>query len=308
VPTSPSLTSADGLKSEPLRAALAAALAGRPRDLETWLCRYGAGPQHKPNLRLAVGLGAELASAPGPVASLLARFGANDAAPDTPEIFLPIAAAYGWVARLGAGRDRVAAWAALGELAADERAPVRYGTREALLTLALRPGGAGELLASAAEWLAFDDRERRYGAAGVVLEVLADRRVVAAVDDPEALLAHLSRAIEEIAQAPRSAERSEARRRLLLALPAACTAVATGLRGGDRGPSWLEGECTNARHPDVRGALSDAVVALRHAAQGSGAALVQRLRQTLEGSAKPPRDPTRRRPGLGRGRESRRMK
>jgi hypothetical protein len=305
---SPSLTAADGLKSEPLRAALAAALAGRPKDLETWLCRYGAGPQHRPNLRLAAALGAELASAAGPVARLLARLGANDAAPNTPEVFLPIAAAYGWVARLGAGRDRGEAWAALAELAADERAPVRYGTREALLTLALRPDGADELLASAADWLTIEDRERRYGAAGVVLEVLADRRVVAAVGDPEDLLALLSRAIAEIALAPRSAERSDARRRLLLSLPAACIAVAAGLRGGDRGPAWLETECTNARHPDVRGALSDAIVALRHAPQGPSAALIQRLRQTLEGSAKPPRDPTRRRPGIGRGRESRRMK
>src|SRR5262249_5949253 len=145
VPAPPTPPPVDGLKSEPLRLALAAALAGRPKDLETWLGRYGLGAEPRPNLKLATALGAELASAPG-APRLLARLAANDAAPDTPEVFLPIAAAYGWAARVAAGHDARAGWAALGELAGDERAPVRLGTREALLTLALHPGGGAELL------------------------------------------------------------------------------------------------------------------------------------------------------------------
>jgi len=307
VPTSPPPPPADGLKSEPLRRALAAALAGKPNDLETWLCRYGLGAEPRPNLKLATALAAELCASPA-APRLLARFAANDAAPDTPEVFLPIAAAYGWAARIAAGRDPREGWHALGELAGDERAPVRLGTREALLVHALRPGGGAELLSAATDWLQHEDRELRYGAAGVALEVLGDRRVVASIGSPQPLLDYLTAVIDELAAAPRAAERSDARRRLLLALPAACGAAVVNLRRADLGASWLEGECTRARQPDVRGALSDAILGLRHVAPGPGAETIQRLRSALEGSAKPPRDPTRRRPGTGRGRESRRMK
>jgi hypothetical protein len=298
----------DGLKSDPLRAALQTALAGKPKDLVLWLCRYGSGAEPRPNLRLAAALGAELATAPPAAKRLLATFSADDAAPDTPEVFLPMAAAYGWVARIGAGHDRRDGWAALAALAADERAPVRVATREALLTLALRPDGADDLLTSAVDWLGVEEREPRYGAAGVVLEVLADRRVVAAISEPQRLLNHLSAVIDEIATAPRAAERSDARRRLLLSLPGACAGVVAGLRAADRGAGWLEAECVRARHPDLRGALSNAILGLRRVAQGPGPETIQRLREALEGSAKPPRDPTRKRPGVGRGRESRRMK
>jgi len=308
VPTSPTtLPPADGLKSEPLRRALAAALAGKPDDLEIWLCRYGLGAQPRPNFRLAAALAAELCAAPG-APRLLARFAANDAAPDTPEVFLPIAAAYGWTARIGAGHDAHEGWQALGELAGDERAPVRVGTREALMVHALRPGGADDLLAAATDWLQYEDRELRYGATAVAVEVLGDRRVLALVRSPQPLLDYLTAVIDEAAGAPRSAERSDARRRLLLSLPAACGGAVVTLRQGDLGASWLEGECTRARQPDVRGVLSDAILALRHATPGPGAETIQHLRSALEGSAKPPRDPTRRRPGTGRGRESRRMK
>jgi hypothetical protein len=153
------------------------------------------------------------------------------------------------------------------------------------------------LLAQAIDWLELEDREIRFGAAGVVIEVFADRQTLAAVADPEALLDYLSRAIAAVADAPRAAERSDARRRLLLALPRTLATVAAGLRAGDRGADWLEEECRGARHPDVRAALSKN--------SGQGAALAEGLRAALEGSAKPPRDPTRIRRGAARGRSSR---
>jgi hypothetical protein len=305
--SSPTLPPVDGLKSQPLRRALATALAGKPADLETWLCRYGLGAEPRPNLKLAAALAAELCAAPG-APRLLARFAGNDAAPDTPEVFLPIAAAYGWTARIAAGKDARDGWHALGELAGDERAPVRLGTREALLAHALRPDGGAELLSAAADWLQHDDRELRHGSAGVVLDVLGDRRVVTSLGAPGALLEYLTSVIDEIAGAPRSAERSEERRRMLLALPAACGAAVIALRGGDLGASWLEAECVRARQPDLRSALSDTILRLRHLSPGPSAETIQRLRHALEGSAKPLRDPTRLRPGTGRGRDSRRMK
>jgi hypothetical protein len=302
----------DGLKNEVLRKALAAALAGRSRQasapLEALLCRYGGGADRAPNLRLAAAFGAEVAALPGAGAALLDRLGANDAAPDTPEVFLPIAAAHGWTALLRAERDTEAAWAALAELAADERTPVRFGTRDALLSLAVRPGGAPLLVARATDWLDLQQRAPRFAAAALIIEVLADRRVLAALAGSSALLDYLARAIDEVADAPRSAERSEQRRRLLLSLPRTLAAATFALRTGDRGASWLEAECRRARHPDVRHALSETILALRASRQGHSEALSQRLRQALEGSAKPPRDPTRRRPGAGRGKASRPMR
>jgi len=300
--------SSEGLRSEPLRAALAAALAGKPAALEDLLSRHGDGHGARPNFRLAAAFGAEIGALPGTASRLLDRLGANDAAPDTPEVFLPIAAAHGWVGRLRADREVGAAWAALAALAGDERAPVRLGTLDALSSFAGAPGGGDALLAQAIDWLEIDDREVRFGAAGVVVEVFAGRQALAALAEPETLLDYLSRAIAVVADAPRAAERSDARRRVLLALPRTLVTVAAGLRAGDRGAAWLEEECRNARHPDVRGALSKAILILADKSSGQGAALAQGLRAALEGSAKPPRDPTRIRPGAARGRSSRPMR
>jgi hypothetical protein len=298
-------SSNEGLHSEPLRAALAAALAGKPAALEDLLTRYGDGHGARPNLRLAAAFGAEISALPGTAARLLDRLGANDGAPDTPDVFLPIAAAHGWVGRLRADREVGAAWAALATLAGDERTPVRLGALNALAAFAGRPGGGRALLTQAIDWLELDDREIRFGAAGVVVEVFADRQALAAVGDPEALLEYLSRAIAAVVGAPRAAERSDARRRLLLALPRTLAAVAAGLRGGDRGAAWLEDECRSARHPDVREALSKTILLLADKSSGQGAVLAQNLRAALEGSAKPLRDPTRLRRGAARGRSSR---
>jgi hypothetical protein len=295
----------EGLRSEPLRAALVAALAGKPAALETLLRRHGGGRDPRPNFRLAAAFGTELAALPGPAARLLDRLGANDAAPDTADVFLPIAAAHGWVGLLRADREIGPAWSALVTLAGDERTPVRMGALDALASFAGQRGRGDALLAQAVDWLEIDDREVRFGAAGVVVEVFADRQAQAAVAEPATLLDYLSRAIAAVAGAPRAAERSDARRRLLLALPRTLATVAGGLRAGHRGGAWLEEECRGARHPDVRAALSKAVVMLADKYSGQGAALAEGLRAALEGSAKPPRDPTRIRPGAARGRSSR---
>ena len=202
------------------------------------------------------------------------------------------------------------AWAALAALAGDERTPVRLATLDALVSLAAREGGGGAdaLLATAGDWLGLEDREQRFGAAAVAIEALADRRVLAALGEPEPLFEFLSRAIAEVASAPRAAERSDARRRLLLSLPRTLGAVTAAFGRDGRGVDWLEGECENARHPDVREALSNAILRLGGRSQGQAAAVAQRLRTALEGSAKPLRDPTRLRPGTARGKSSRRMR
>jgi hypothetical protein len=299
----------EGLKSEALREALREALAGKSAALEDLMCRYGGGNDPRPNLRLAAAFGAEMAALPGTVGRLLSRFGADDAAPDTPQVFLPVAAAHGWVGRLRAGLDVDQAWPALAELAADERAPVRLGTLDALSSFALRAGCGDVLVARAIGWLDDEDRERCFGTAALVVEVFANRQVFAALGDLPPLLDYLSGAIATVAGASRSAERSDNRRRLLAALPPTLATVVVGVGGDERGATWLEVECTKARHPDVREALSTAILRSRaNKAPGQSAAVTTRLRAALEGSAKPARDPTRKRPGTDRGKASRRMK
>jgi hypothetical protein len=74
--------------------------------------------------------------------------------------------------------------------------------------------------------------------------------------------------------------------------------------GGEAGAAWLEARCGEATRTDVRAALSDAVVKVQAASSVTGL----RLRAALQDSAKPPRDPTRIRPGAGRGKASRRTR
>jgi hypothetical protein len=260
----------------------------------------------KPNLKLAAAFGAEVGGMSSAVVALLRRLGGDDAAPDTDRAFLPIVAAYGWAARVQAGFDVDEAWAALGELAADERTPVRRGAREALVALGAREGGADDLVARAIGWVDADDRERSFGAAALVLDVLSERTLVANLRDQAALTEFLARALAAAADAPRSAERSDARRRLLQALPAALAAVVANPSSSAPAQRWFQQACADAVRPDVREALSAAVLRLR--GQGLAATVIEELRQALAGSAKPLRNPDRIRPGTGRGKASRRIR
>jgi hypothetical protein len=246
---SPSASTNEGLKSEALREALRAALAGKPAALEDLMCRHGSGNDPRPNLRLAAAFGAEMAALPGTVGRLLSRLGADDAAPDTPQVFLPIAAAYGWVGRLRAGLDVDQAWPALAELASDERLPVRLGTLDALSSFALRPGGGDALVARALGWLDNEDRDRCFGTAALVVEVFANRQVFAALGDLPPLLDYLARAIATVAGASRSAERSDPWRRLLLSLPPTLATVVVGVGGDERGVRLAGGRVQGGASP-----------------------------------------------------------
>jgi hypothetical protein len=298
----------EGIRSEALRAALALAIAGNTQKLEDLLCRHGGGSDPRPNLRLAAALGVEVAALPASPRRLLSKLSSDDAAPDDARVFLPIAAAHCWVALLRANLLDPEAWAALAELSGDERRPVRVGTLDTLSSLALQADGARALVNRAVDWLAEEDREKRFSAAALVIEVLGDRRVVRSFGSDSSLLDYLSRAIEDVANAPRSAERLEGRRRLLMSLPPTLATVVATTASDDRGPAWFEALCISSEHPDIRKALSDTILRLRSTALGHGSAVAQRLRQALEGSAKPLRDPSRLRPGSGRGKASRPMR
>jgi len=294
-----------GLKSEALRAALQKALAGRDDDLLRLLAHHGGLPAPRPNFDLAAAFGVEVAAHPGDVTRLLARLAADDAAPDTAQAYLPVAAVYGYAACLRQGRDARVAWSALEELTADERAPVRQGALEALAVLASKPGLADALVAEATSWLDGDDLAQRLGSSALVVEALGDGRVLQSIGDIDAFFGYLSAVVALVAEAPRSAERLDGRRRLLASLPKTLAVAAGNWRGGEEGRQWLETTCAEAKQPALRDALAAAIVKMRTGSQGQGAAVADGLRRALDGSAKPPRDPSRIRPGKGRGKASR---
>jgi hypothetical protein len=307
----------EGLRSEALKQALNDALAGKPQRLEDLLARHGGLPG-RPNLKLAAAFGAELAVLPGELVPLLTRL-ANDDSKEAAREFLPIAAAHGLTARLREEREVESCWRELCMLAADDRGTVRIGTIDALRTLAVREGGADELVKRAVEWLAQTsdssrtrgldrfDREVHFGSAALALEVLADPGVMTSLRDAEALFAYVASAVDAVTDAPRAAERSEGRRRVLVSLPGLYASIVTHLSRRDAGLDFVEKECTRNDHPEVRKTLSDALQKLR-AGQGERGPAIERLRKALDDSAKPLRFAAFVRPGTGRGHKSRRKR
>jgi hypothetical protein len=297
---------ASGLKSEMLRSALDEALAGRPATLERLLCRHGGLPGTRPNLKLAAAFGAELAQHGAVAERLLEQLTDDDSPLESPRVFLPIAAAHGWAERLRKG-DARAAWSGLQRLAADQRALVRVGTLDALRQACAAEGGADALVEQARAWLEDEeaDRELAYGSTALALDALSEARVLALVRAPEPLFGLLTFVIDRLDAAPRSASRSDARRRLVSALANIAAHAVAGVRAGERGAEWFRGECERATHPDVRGALSQALQQLPQLGQAPARGVIDGLRSALQTSAKPLRDAARVRPGAGRGRRSR---
>jgi len=202
-------------------------------------------------------------------------------------------------------------WLAIARLGVDEDLEVRLDTEQALIAACADAARAEALLQRAASWLDDEgDRELRYGATALVLTVLGDAKVLTALRDHEAVLEYLSRAIAMFADAPRSAERSEARRRALRVLPNALSAMVSRMArvSAERGVAWLARECEQAGQPQIRQALSDVIVRLHKDPQGIGRAAAEKLRKTLEASAAPLRDGVVKRPGTGRGRSSRKIR
>lgn len=298
----------DGLKNEAFREALAEALVGSSARLESLLARYGGLPSAKPNMRLAAAFGAEVANVSRPVAKLLHRLSANEALEDTAEAYLPVAAAHAWAALIRAGKDVENAWSELADIASDERKPVMLGVHDALLQLAVREGGADTLVQRADEWLQIEEREIRYGAIGAAIEVLGDPNVLSGCTDHPALFGFLSRVLDEMADAPRSASRSTLRRRVMTALPRTLAGVITTFDGGDEAPTWFRGECARAQDEDMRLVLSDTIVRLRQSPTGQRGSVADGLRAELEASAKPLRHAARVRPGTNRGKHTRKIR
>jgi hypothetical protein len=204
-----------------------------------------------------------------------------------------------------------AAWVGLRRLAIDERLPVRLGTVEAIVALCAHSGQADALVARAQGWLQNDeDREVQFASAAAVLAVLAQPSVQSSLREHDAMLEYVSGVLALIADAPRSAERSDARRRALRFLPDALCAIMSRMArvDGERAAAWLGAECEQASQRQIREALSETVIRLQRDTQGVGRATTERLRAALEASAAPLRDGVVIRPGTGRGKSTRRIR
>ncbi len=289
-----------GLRSEDLRHALSEALAGRPSRLGDLLARHGGLPGPRPNLALAAAFGEAVADSGKGAQRVLDELREETAEVGSSRVFLPIAAAYGYAARLDT--DPRHAWSGVFELAADDRAPVRLGLAGALSAFAARSRGkVDELVAHANEWLDHDDRDHVFASQAIALDVIAERRPLEGLSDSDPLFAWLARVIDYVAGAPRAAERSEARRRALAAMPGALAEVAATVRGGIE---WLSERIAEATHPDLRAAMDKTIDALRKGTRAQTPSIIEGLRAALEVGKKPPRDPTLIRQGVrGRGRK-----
>lgn len=284
------------LKSDELRRAAQQALDGSSDRFLRMLAFHSGLPGPKPNLRLAEVVGEALAGEPR-AAAVVTKMADELAAPDTAEAFLPVVAAHVFCAKLQRGIEPELAWKALAELAADERAPVRQGTEHALLLLAKR--GHGDAMVKALSgWLAHPKRDVRWGAAATVLDALASERAMDAIGERQALLDTLGWIIADVVDAPRAAERSDGRRRVLAALAAVSAAVAATFRAQPDGTEWLKGQMASAHHPDLRRAFDEAIERLKKRGGAEKVATLTELGDALASSAKPDRHAARRQLGM----------
>jgi hypothetical protein len=288
------------LKSDELRRAAQDALGGAFVRFEQMLAFHSGLPGPRPNFALAEAVGAALAGERG-ADRVIRRLADNVAAPDTAEVFLPVVGAHAYAAR--AVRGELAAWDALEELCADERGPVRAGTENALL-LAARQNAVDGIVSALTRWLDDENRDRRWGAAATVLDALATERAMEGLADRQALLDAVTTLIADVADAPRAAERSEGRRRLLAALARITAAIVSSFRAEPDGAAWLTERLSKARHPDVRHAFDEALARLKKRGGAEKVATLEAMHAALASSAKPDRHAARRHDGMtGRGKK-----
>jgi len=245
------------------------------------------------------------------VTRLLDALASEDAAPDKPRAFLPVAA-HGYAQCLlseSSPLDADSGWRGLQLLAADERAPVRTGACSALAAFSAHEGNVDVLIERAQGWMADEERELSHGSVASVIEVLSETRLLGSIREYGALLAFLTSIFETLADARRSASRSDGRRRLLRALPNMLASLVATARAAAAGSGdWFRQTCEQTRDPELRSVLSQALQRLADLRNAPARSVIDELRAALEASQKPVRDAARVRPGTGRGKRSRTLR
>ncbi|MCU0681843.1 MAG: hypothetical protein MUF34_06235 [Polyangiaceae bacterium] len=286
------------LRNEVIARALDQAIASGDHRVLALLANAGGAGGPRPNVELAAAVGEELALASGPGADTLLgtflAFGERKAQGRNPEVFLPYAAAFALVARVVRGRGTEGSWSELHGLAGDGRALVREGVVTALSRAALSRAAFGaEFIERASGWT------DGFLHAAVVLEVVTTKAFLESPMSFDGVRDRLGEALELAENAPRSAERSQGRRRLLEVIELALVPLL--LRHRDLGP-WLQPKLST-QQPELRAAFEGLMQRLSRA--GAPVDLLEPLRAELDRTAPPRRDPTTFRGATrGRGRKA----
>jgi hypothetical protein len=264
----------DGIRSSRIEAALARAVAeGEVSELFDLLGRASGLPGPRPNLELgeavAAGLAVRARGAEATVRALVAAEGEYQA----------LVGALALGARWAAGLDGSSASERLQAMAEDPRRHVRGAVVRAVRRFVEQRGDAG-----VRELSAWTDG---YLQAHAVLEALADRTLLARLQDEGPALARLDEAFALADRSPRAAERSEGLRTLRRGLPGQIAVFAARF---SETLAWLT-ERTACTRPETRDVVVEAIRALRKSA--TALSETDRLTASLEATAPAPRDPTR---------------
>lgn len=278
------------LKSEQLRAALDRYLSSGDLLVFSLLTRHGGLPGPKPNHELASAFAAELLTKRGDaerVIRVLLDGDADTVRASLPTVFLPVVAAHALAARVVARVDVERSVSLLSDLASDVRKVVRDGVVAALVNASAR-----------IDLFAYPQLQEGFLAKSVLLEALAVREVRDRISDVSALVALLDDAAREVVDAPRAAERSQGRRRLLEVLG---ETIPVFFRVPEV-QTWLI-EASRTDSPELRGALEIALATLQK--RGTSNTELDPVRAALDGAAPPRRDPlSYKGPTRGRGRKA----
>ncbi len=287
------------LRNESLKQSLDLALVSSDRRFFSLLGRHGNLPGPRPNHELAEAIGDELVArgrASDPLISEMLSLDERQAPGTSSQAFLLVVGAHALASRIQAGFDERDSFAALEGLAEDARKVVRDGVVAALERLAThKKADAGALLTKLDPW------SQGFLQAAVVLEAFSRRTVLDQLHEGEGLVSFFNAAADLVENASRAEERSQGRRRLLEVIeqslpPAAMRFPAVMSWFVQRGAS---------QQPELRLALEHALDRLRKL--GGDDAALDPIRQAIDASAPPLRDPTHYKgPTRGRGRKAER--
>lgn len=288
------------LRNDHIRLALEEAISGNSTQrLFSLLSRHGGLPGPRPNFDLAAAVGDQIASHRAGAQQLLdkmARLDEREAPGQSAQAFLLIAAAHtlGACVLMGYQTDR--AWQGLQELAGDARKVARDGVVSTLERVGARLGG-DTLIEHLAPWT------DGFLQSAVALEVLARRPVMdrTPLQATEALSERLGEMVDLAEEARRSDERTQGRRRLLEGIAEFLPPLLARHQGL---LPWFQ-ERLATQQPELRESFERCVQSLKRYALSDET--IDPLRQALDGSRAPLRDPTHYKgPTRGRGRKAQR--
>jgi hypothetical protein len=274
---------AEGLRNEAITAALDAAIAGRPERLYKQLALVSGLPGPRMNTTVANAFAHECAARGNLADKLLFELTAlhPDVAPGgTEHEFLPVCGVLGLGARAVTDEKlRKKVLPVLHDASEDLRFRVRDAVPVALARIGEKAGES--LVLELASWT------DGFFQAAAVLVALTDAKWLSTIPSPDAVLARLEESYLLARDAQRSASRYPGRKALVDALAVAPAAI--GARFGvpvfDMLAAWSKTEM-----PELRGAIEATLRS--HKLAGRYQAEIARVREALDASVPPPRDPT----------------